>query len=155
MLKNDENTHKTLIQQEPIDQYDKRPNDQGAKKVTRRTITIEDENERSLNQFRGWLLTEKNRDLEYTRAINLVLALGFNRMRDGNFTPKENKIVRKYFYDTNLQIESVDDEHWNQWMEHVYPEVMAKIEKLEQQKSKSNSVKRKKKDDVPEAEQQS
>lgn len=140
-----------LIQVRPNDQHGTEPNDQGAKKVSRRTITIDDDNERNLNQLRGWLLTKKNMDLDYTSAINMALALGFNRITKGNLEPNEIKITNHYIHGSDLKIASLDDEHWNLWIENAYPEMIKKLEKLEKKKTPRNSVKRKKKDDVPEA----
>ena len=120
--------------------------------MSRRTITIDRENEQNLNQLRGRLLTEKNRDLDFTSGINMVLALGFNRLA-GQLTEKELEIANKYIFDYALKIEALDDERWNTWMEHEYPRMLKRLHRLENKKSIGNSVQGKKKVDVPELEQ--
>lgn len=66
--------------------------------MARRTITIDEENERNLNQLRGWLLTERNKEVDYTSAINMVLSLGFNTIEEGEFSQKQIAIADKYIF---------------------------------------------------------
>lgn len=82
----------------------------------------------------------------------MVLALGFNRLGD-KLSPKEIEIANKYIFDPALKIEALGDERWNVWIDQEYPKIAKRLQRLEKRKSISNSVKGKKKDDVPEPEQ--
>jgi hypothetical protein len=122
----------------------------GVKKVKRRSVTFDDQNEQNLDQFRGRLLAERNKELDFTSAVNMVLALGFNRLASKNIQDDEYEIINNYVFGYKLKMASLDDEHWNTWIEYEYPRMIKRLERLEK-KTQSDSVKRKKKDDVPEA----
>ncbi len=118
--------------------------------MSRRTITIDDGNERNLNQLRGWLLTKENLEVDYTSAVNMVMALGFNRMAEGNLTSTEIEISNNYILGKSLQAEALDDQHWNYWIDSVYPKMIKRYNELERKESHRNSVKGKKSQDIDE-----
>ena len=47
---------------------------------------------------------------------------------------------------------ALEDEHWNHWIEYEYPKMVKPLQRLKKKTTNSNSVKEKKKDDVPEHE---
>lgn len=124
----------------------------GAKKVNRRTVTFDEYNEKNLNKLRGSLLAEKDKELDFTSAVNMVLSLGFNRLNSRNLNEEEYNIINNYMFGFRLKKASLDDEHWNAWIEYEYPEMIKRLEKLDKKESLRNSVKRTKKEDVPEPE---
>lgn len=159
MIKNDNNPqnsdqknvlipHTTKIQYDSNDHYDSNEHT-GGKKVKRRSVTFDDQNEQNLDQFRGRLLAERNKELDFTSAVNMVLALGFNRLASKNIQDDEYEIINNYVFGYKLKMASLDDEHWNTWIEYEYPRMIKRLERLEK-KSVSNSVKGKKKADVSE-----
>jgi hypothetical protein len=120
--------------------------------VKRRSVTFDDQNDQNLNQLRGRLLTERNKELDFTSAVNMVLALGFDRLASKDLKDKEYEIINNYVFGYSLKMAALDDEHWNAWIEYEYPRMIKRLERLEKKKSNSNSVKEKKKADIPEQE---
>lgn len=143
-------SEKYLIDKEPKDSCDSK-NLRGERKVYRRTITIDDANEQNLNQLRGQLLTERNKEIDFTSAVNMVLSLGFHRLR-GRLTDEEREILNTYLFGYALKIPALGDDHWTYWIEHEYPQMVKRLQRLEKKQSHSNSAKGKKKEDVPEPE---
>jgi len=119
---------------------------QGANKVLRRTVTIDDENHHDMNQLRAWFLTEKLKDLDFTSTVNMLLNLGLNRFRGKDLDDEEYDIINKYVFGfSELKTESLSDEHWNQWLEYQYPKMIKQLQQIEK-KSTSIGVKGKKKE---------
>lgn len=113
--------------------------------MKRRSVTFDDQNDQNLNQLRGRLLVERNKDLDFTSAVNMVLSLGFNRLASKELKDSEYEIINNYLFGYNLKMAVLDDEHWNAWIDYEYPRMIKKLNRLEK-KSQSNSGKGKKKD---------
>ena len=143
---------KILLDSGSKDLHGQDSKDHGAKKMTRRTITIDEQNERNLNQLRGRLLTDENTELDYTAAVNMVIALGFNRIAEGDLKETEKGIANKYIFGTELKIDALNDEHWNYWIDNVYPEMEKQYQELLQEKeSHGSSDKEKQRVGTPQA----
>ena len=106
--------------------------------MIRKSITVDDENNENLNQLRGRLLLEKGIDLDFTRTVNMLIAMALYRIANTTDLPAEElNILNKYIFGfKELELEALGDEHWNKWIQYEYPKMIDQLAKMQKKSRK-------------------
>lgn len=75
----------------------------------KRSLTIDEPLHAAINKARAMFI-DRNIDLDYTRAANLLLALGARRMSEGPWDDKTMETIRAYIGSEELRMEAISDE---------------------------------------------
>jgi hypothetical protein len=117
--------------------------------VIRRSITVEDNVNNFINTLRARYLEHKGKEIDFTTMINALAAIGAYRFSKQDMSEHEWEVFNDYLAFSDLHLEGAKDEWENKWLQYELPKF--KFEPTNDQVD-SNSVKGKKKDDVPEQE---
>ncbi|MGH9878188.1 MAG: hypothetical protein ACREBU_04880 [Nitrososphaera sp.] len=110
--------------------------------VIRRTITVDDANNRFINILRARLLEKSDMEVDFTTAVNMLLALARIRWNnEAKFTEEENKMLNRYTSGTpELQIEALSDAQQDKWLKYQLPKIMKRLEELSVQQRESDAL---------------
>jgi hypothetical protein len=104
--------------------------------VIRRSITVDDRNNKDINELRAAFI-KHDMELDFTRAVNMLMALAIRRIVKDDLSPEENKIIDKYVHGAHdLEIAAMDDEQWNKWLEYEYPKMVKRLNQLDRERTK-------------------
>jgi hypothetical protein len=117
--------------------------------VIRRSITVEDNLNTFLNVLRARYLEHHGLEIDFTTMINAMAAMAARRFSAQEMTDADWEVFNSYLSFDDLHLEGAKDEWENKWLEYQLP----KFELHPKKDIESNSVSKKKKDDVPEQEQ--
>lgn len=95
--------------------------------MKRRTVTFEDENIYLFNQIKGSFLWKKNKDLDFTKLSNMVLAIGFNHLINGQISDKELDIMTDYIF--KFKIKKYQNEfNIEKWIDDLHPILLNQLQ---------------------------
>lgn len=101
--------------------------------VIRRSITVDDDVNAFINKFRGGMLADYNREIDFTSFLNGLARLGIERLRSGGMTPSEWEIFNRYLsHYPELQTEARTDDWINTFMQAKLPKIMKQLFAVEQ-----------------------
>lgn len=116
--------------------------------MIRRSITVADQLNTFINVLRARYLEHEGKEIDFTTMINALTAVGAYRFsKRKEMSDKEWEIFTSYLDFGDLHLEAARDEYQDRWLKYELPKL--NFQSSESQDD-SNSVKRTKKEDVPE-----
>lgn len=103
--------------------------------VIRRSITVDDENNKKINEIRASYL-KANLELDFTRAVNMLIALATHYLsKEPKTLPSDvSKIIETYFRGSqDLELAATQDEEWTKWLQYEFPKLTKRIQELDRQ----------------------
>jgi len=134
------------------------------KDTLRRSVTIEKPLHNYIIEARGWLGLQRHIEVDYTTILNVLAKLGVEIFANiftnpENLTETQKQIISETFEaDSNQKIDAINDELWTQKLRANVPEYGSEENDQEspntdqEEPDNSNSVKGKKKVELPEPE---
>jgi hypothetical protein len=95
----------------------------------RRTISIDDVLHSMIQKTRGEFLSHEI-DVDYTRSVNMLLALGLKSFNERKWSAEESALIRAYVSNDKLKWESIIDEAQDEFIKNL-PSIVKQIAKEE------------------------
>jgi len=84
----------------------------------RRTVSIDDALHSMIQKTRGQLLSYEI-DVDYTRAVNMLLVLGLKKFNEHQWSAEEAALIRAYIWNDRLKWESLIDVAQDEFMKNL------------------------------------
>jgi hypothetical protein len=93
--------------------------------VIRRSITVDDDINSTINKFRGLLLSSYGQEVDFTTMINAMARVGINRLFGGSATPEEWSLVHRFLYSyPELKDEGLTDAWVDRFIKKQLPKLL-------------------------------